>query len=128
MGSDRDDDCCDCDTNFLNSLVLAVLTSPSRVCTHPAGLIRKYGLLICRQCFREKSQDIGFIKVGIVMTYTITVLTPNSTDKRVNQQWGFRYCTKFEWGVDGQLRHDEEFPRGVASNRFNTIQYSTIKH
>ncbi len=35
----------------------------SRVCTHRAGLIRKYGLNICRQCFREKSQDIGFIKV-----------------------------------------------------------------
>lgn len=34
----------------------------SRVCTHPAGLIRKYGLMICRQCFREKSTDIGFIK------------------------------------------------------------------
>ncbi|CAD0081942.1 unnamed protein product [Aureobasidium vineae] len=27
-----------------------------------AGLIRKYGLNICRQCFREKSTDIGFIK------------------------------------------------------------------
>jgi ribosomal protein S14 len=40
------------------------LTLPnSRVCTHPAGLIRKYGLNLCRQCFREKSQDIGFIKV-----------------------------------------------------------------
>lgn len=36
----------------------------SRVCTHPAGLIRKYGLNICRQCFREKSADIGFVKVG----------------------------------------------------------------
>ncbi|KAI4226900.1 MAG: hypothetical protein L6R36_002832 [Xanthoria steineri] len=35
-----------------------------RVCTHKAGLIRKYGLNICRQCFREKSQDIGFTKVG----------------------------------------------------------------
>ncbi|KAL6151807.1 40S ribosomal protein S29 [Exserohilum turcicum] len=34
-----------------------------RVCTHPAGLIRKYGLNICRQCFREKSTDIGFVKV-----------------------------------------------------------------
>ncbi|KAH3921515.1 40S ribosomal protein S29 [Parastagonospora nodorum] len=33
-----------------------------RVCTHPAGLIRKYGLNICRQCFREKSADIGFVK------------------------------------------------------------------
>src|SRR5579862_4096615 len=36
---------------------------PSRVCTHKAGLIRKYGLNICRQCFREKSTDIGFVKV-----------------------------------------------------------------
>lgn len=35
----------------------------SRVCTHKAGLIRKYGLNICRQCFREKSNDIGFVKV-----------------------------------------------------------------
>lgn len=35
----------------------------SRVCTHRAGLIRKYGLNICRQCFREKSSDIGFQKV-----------------------------------------------------------------
>ncbi|KAJ4407652.1 40S ribosomal protein S29 [Gnomoniopsis sp. IMI 355080] len=34
-----------------------------RVCTHRAGLIRKYGLNICRQCFREKSADIGFQKV-----------------------------------------------------------------
>ncbi|KAJ3378757.1 40S ribosomal protein S29 [Lobulomyces angularis] len=33
-----------------------------RVCTHPAGLIRKYGLNICRQCFREYSADIGFVK------------------------------------------------------------------
>ncbi|KAL1975805.1 hypothetical protein VTN31DRAFT_4197 [Thermomyces dupontii] len=33
-----------------------------RVCTHRAGLIRKYGLLVCRQCFREKANDIGFYK------------------------------------------------------------------
>ncbi|KAF9130285.1 40S ribosomal protein S29 [Mortierella sp. GBA39] len=36
--------------------------SYSRVCTHPAGLIRKYGLNICRQCFRENSAAIGFTK------------------------------------------------------------------
>ena len=34
----------------------------SRVCTHKAGLVRKYGLNICRQCFREKALDIGFTK------------------------------------------------------------------
>jgi small subunit ribosomal protein S29e len=33
-----------------------------RICTHPAGLIRKYGLDLCRQCFREKARDIGFDK------------------------------------------------------------------
>ena len=42
---------------------LTLYSSHSRVCTHPAGLIRKYGLNICRQCFREKSSDIGFVKV-----------------------------------------------------------------
>ncbi|EFR01845.1 30S ribosomal protein S14p/S29e [Nannizzia gypsea CBS 118893] len=34
----------------------------NRACAHQAGIIRKYGLMICRQCFREKSKDIGFIK------------------------------------------------------------------
>jgi ribosomal protein S14 len=38
-------------------------TKSSRVCAHRAGLIRKYGLNICRQCFREKATDIGFVKV-----------------------------------------------------------------
>ncbi|KOS19183.1 40S ribosomal protein S29 [Escovopsis weberi] len=33
-----------------------------RVCKHTAGLIRKYDLNLCRQCFREKSKDIGFNK------------------------------------------------------------------
>ncbi|WVQ97142.1 40S ribosomal protein S29 [Kwoniella sp. CBS 9459] len=33
-----------------------------RVCAHQAGLIRKWGLDMCRQCFREKSKAIGFTK------------------------------------------------------------------
>ncbi|EQK98911.1 hypothetical protein G6O67_003749 [Ophiocordyceps sinensis] len=36
-----------------------------RVCKHKAGLIRKYDLNLCRQCFREKSKDIGFHKVSM---------------------------------------------------------------
>jgi len=36
----------------------------SRLCAHQAGLIRKYGLDLCRQCFREKSAAIGFVKVS----------------------------------------------------------------
>jgi hypothetical protein len=35
----------------------------SRLCAHQAGLIRKYGLDLCRQCFREKASAIGFVKV-----------------------------------------------------------------
>ncbi|KAG8409132.1 40S ribosomal protein S29 [Metarhizium acridum] len=33
-----------------------------RVCAHQAGLIRKYGLNLCRQCFRERAAQIGFQK------------------------------------------------------------------
>ncbi|CAO3693800.1 unnamed protein product [Umbelopsis ramanniana] len=34
-----------------------------RVCAHQAGLIRKYNINICRQCFREYANDIGFHKL-----------------------------------------------------------------
>ena len=34
-----------------------------RVCAHQAGLIRKYDINMCRQCFREYAKDIGFLKV-----------------------------------------------------------------
>ncbi|PSS37183.1 hypothetical protein PHLCEN_2v1056, partial [Hermanssonia centrifuga] len=35
-----------------------------RLCAHQAGLVRKYGLDLCRQCFREKASAIGFFKSG----------------------------------------------------------------
>ena len=44
-------------------LIWSVL-SCSRACSNHWGLIRKYGLNICRQCFREYAKDIGFTKVG----------------------------------------------------------------
>ncbi|CAP33472.2 Protein CBR-RPS-29 [Caenorhabditis briggsae] len=34
-----------------------------RVCAGHHGLIRKYGLDLCRRCFREQAKDIGFKKV-----------------------------------------------------------------
>ncbi|XP_012255228.2 40S ribosomal protein S29 [Athalia rosae] len=34
-----------------------------RACANKHGLIRKYGLNICRQCFREYAADIGFKKL-----------------------------------------------------------------
>jgi small subunit ribosomal protein S29e len=32
----------------------------SRVCKNTHGIIRKYGLNMCRRCFREYADDIGF--------------------------------------------------------------------
>ncbi|KAI4802191.1 40S ribosomal protein S29 [Gymnodraco acuticeps] len=34
-----------------------------RVCSNRHGLIRKYGLNMCRQCFRQYAKDIGFCKL-----------------------------------------------------------------
>jgi small subunit ribosomal protein S29e len=34
----------------------------SRTCGAHSGLIRKYDLNICRRCFREYANDIGFVK------------------------------------------------------------------
>ncbi|KAJ5349310.1 hypothetical protein N7541_007037 [Penicillium brevicompactum] len=46
-----------------------------RVCSHRAGLIRKYGMNICRQCFREKSTDIGFNKVRSYSIIHLSIYT-----------------------------------------------------
>ncbi|CAG5133888.1 unnamed protein product [Candidula unifasciata] len=34
-----------------------------RVCNNSHDLIRKYGFNICRRCFRQYSDDIGFKKL-----------------------------------------------------------------
>lgn len=36
--------------------------SPCRKCGRRNGVIRKYGLLYCRQCFREDAEKLGFKK------------------------------------------------------------------
>ncbi len=33
-------------------------------CGTTKGLIRKYGLYICRRCFRELGEELGFRKYG----------------------------------------------------------------
>lgn len=35
---------------------------PCIKCTRTRGVIRKYGLQYCRQCFREEAEKIGFKK------------------------------------------------------------------
>ncbi|RXG69097.1 40S ribosomal protein S29 [Armadillidium vulgare] len=39
------------------------LSREIRSCSNRHGLIRKYGLNMCRQCFREYASDIGFKKL-----------------------------------------------------------------
>jgi ribosomal protein S14 len=38
------------------------ITNPCRKCGRRNGVIRKYGLLYCRQCFREEAEKLGFSK------------------------------------------------------------------
>jgi small subunit ribosomal protein S14 len=35
---------------------------PCRRCGQQGPVIRKYGLMLCRQCFREVAQTLGFKK------------------------------------------------------------------
>ncbi|CDQ67612.1 unnamed protein product [Oncorhynchus mykiss] len=42
-----------------------------RVCSNRHGLIRKYGLNMCRQCFRQYANDIGFVKASICVVLCI---------------------------------------------------------
>uniref|UniRef100_A0A3B4U3M3 Small ribosomal subunit protein uS14 n=1 Tax=Seriola dumerili TaxID=41447 RepID=A0A3B4U3M3_SERDU len=44
-----------------------------RVCSNRHGLIRKYGLNMCRQCFRQYAKDIGFVKVNTIHFLSICV-------------------------------------------------------
>ncbi|CAF1708453.1 hypothetical protein HID58_055572 [Brassica napus] len=45
-----------------------------RVCGNSHGLIRKYGLNCCRQCFRSNAKDIGFIKVINSIIFIISTI------------------------------------------------------
>lgn len=57
-----------------------------RVCSNQHGLIRKYGLNMCRQCFRVYAKDIGFTKViqpGIDLGRWIVLWTRNISRRTV---------------------------------------------
>ena len=67
----------------------------SRVCANHWGLIRKYGLNICRQCFRERAKDIGFVKARLScwrwtgMTSIVTLLRVSMTCLACNTNYNF---------------------------------------
>ena len=42
-----------------------------RVTNNANGVIRKYGLLMTRRCFREQAKHIGFKKVGYFVSYFV---------------------------------------------------------
>ena len=35
-----------------------------KICGSTLGMVRKYGMQICRRCFREKAEELGFKKFG----------------------------------------------------------------
>ncbi|RZC68663.1 hypothetical protein C5167_031905 [Papaver somniferum] len=45
--------------------------SKHRVCGNPHAIIRKYGLMCRRQCFRSNANEIGFIKVSCLQAIEI---------------------------------------------------------
>ena len=65
---------------------LLIYVSPI-IKANPSAIIRKYHLDMCRQCFRERAFDIGFIKVcnsyldSIMLYLMIISLFDNSADR-----------------------------------------------
>jgi len=94
--------------------------SNSRVCTHPAGLIRKYGLNICRQCFRENSAAIGFTKVCFLFFWLmddlfVFFLGPGGS--RWNKFWPLTHSFSFFFSYPVSLDPLNSFYVGSASSR-----------
>jgi len=42
--------------------ITGIGTRACRICGRHGGLIRKYSINICRQCFREVAKQLGFRK------------------------------------------------------------------
>ncbi|KAG6533274.1 hypothetical protein ZIOFF_007140 [Zingiber officinale] len=58
--------------------------APRRVCGNPHAIIRKYGLMCCRQCFRSNAKEIGFIKVTSSTSKFQTAIS--ALDNRLNEE------------------------------------------
>ena len=69
----------------------------SRVCFNHHGIIRKYGLNICRRCFRQYAKDIGFQKVS---KYTLLFVQFTKKDKNALKK---RQAKLVAWRLDKKL-------------------------
>ena len=61
----------------------------SRVCFNHHGIIRKYGLNICRRCFRQYAKDIGFQKVS---KYTLLFVQSTKKDRNALKKASGQAC------------------------------------
>ena len=89
----------------------------SRVCSNRHGLIRKYGLNMCRQCFRQYASDIGFKKVPIS---TNDCIIGNSIMCDI-LQWTNYF---FRWTKPLRILQDMLLLQWQHS--FNSIQYERV--
>lgn len=66
----------------------------SRVCDNHHGIIRKYGLNMCRRCFRDYSDKIGFKKVRVAHLYDFVANNVNFQSSVLSLAVTF-VCVKF---------------------------------
>ncbi|KAL8392784.1 hypothetical protein RB595_002821 [Gaeumannomyces hyphopodioides] len=94
-----------------------------RVCTHRAGLIRKYGLDICRQCFREKAADIGFVKVRSSSANKAHTQPSSSESLRSSRHTQKKKKKRCESGTRKDGSEDAEQERHANSPHSPTTQH-----
>lgn len=83
-----------------SQILIVTFPNSSRACSNNHGIIRKYGLNLCRQCFREYSKDIGFKKV--------------SSGQRCTVDRELRHFSFFSW-----IKLESSQAERVSSSRMN---------
>uniref|UniRef100_A0A2C9U073 40S ribosomal protein S29 n=1 Tax=Manihot esculenta TaxID=3983 RepID=A0A2C9U073_MANES len=68
-----------------------------RVCGNPHGLIRKYGLMCCRQCFRSNAKEIGFIKVFVKEMVNESASVRGESEKKNKRTKMLAKAVRFEY-------------------------------
>ncbi|KAF3439703.1 hypothetical protein FNV43_RR17981 [Rhamnella rubrinervis] len=64
-----------------------------RVCGNPHGIIRKYGLMCCRQCFRSNAKEIGFIKEKVSVAVKLAFYLAEMNQRAIPQCFDFVFVS-----------------------------------